>query len=1355
MRLGMESTHAAHLLYKPIAEACRISIYCPRGRARGSVYKSTSPARSQTPKNFAQYGQGKEELREAQQGDWSCESVLKLVNSTPKQGAAAELFRQQAEHDKVLLRADRFAVCTYCRRKFDMGNQDGKIQSYLEAGNSKEDHSWACSTEPQRPVLLPVIAKGRKAKKVGTRKGESQTRRRVYSGDESCSTYVSVEEGKKRRSLRGLSENLVGQLPNRHWNVTSVVLGKPDKPEGDLMEDSRNFESDTDICSELSDYDNEQLFGYGMPYYSSSYQENISESTATCLSSYTCYGSSPACIRTPLRSGSIGKAFTSPANQPQLPAKGGESSRQDSGIRVVAKVQEVKSVLHQVGRNDARETPELIGTWEENVASVYSSCVPVRLMANEDVCTVLLPDSEENISSKVLKMGETTSSNFGRHLKEVGREGKMSEQVSLENLDVFFDHQGTVPVETMTVGVQYQLKGFASSSSEKDVKCTALPVQVRFDNIFNQSLPVATTSHNASLTAPSLWLSRLPSPPSPQLDHSILPLFQTQLQENSTQTCAATLWSTNTDTLQFHTQACNKTENRTPLGGKDLPLNQDYPDIEVSLLAACRDQSCFKKSDDADHELLTENHLEFSRSRRPDHLDIIKITVGEEGVLHDTQNWDSEATSDNEDRTPGKLQAVWPPPKPKDEEEKIGLKYTEAEHQAALLQLKRECKEEVEQLHKEFELKIFEVRGEHGESIAKLEEEIQRLKQELDNSVYRARGEVKDTCVSTEDDMPPKTFRNVCIQTDRETFLKTPEDENKVVHTSQTVPKKLKPESLNLGLKSEQEQVPPDPSNHLKQTSLLPPPPAPPPPPPLAPFHSGLAPPPPPPPLPGAPPPPPPAPPLPGAAPPPPPPPLPGFEAPPPPPLPGTGPPPPPPMSGFAGFGFGLMSEKAPRKPAVEPSCPMKPLYWTRIQVKDSSESSVWGSLEEPRIQDTKEFEDLFSKAAVQQKKKPLSESYEKKAKAKKIIKLLDGKRSQTVGILISSLHLEMKDIQQAVLNVDNSFVDLETIEALYENRAQSDELEKIRKFYETSKEEELKLVDKPEQFLYELSQIPDFAHRAHCIIFQSAFMEGLSAVRRKVENVERVCKGLLESCVKDILGLILAFGNYMNGGNRTRGQADGFGLEILPKLKDVKSRENRISLVDYVVAYYLRHMDKNAGTELSTFPLPEPQDLFLAGQVKFEDLTKDLKKLSRDLDACEKEVKLVCQNSSNEHLQPFKEKMEDFVLSARREHHAEDEHLKSSQKSFDSLVIYFSLKPKSGEKDITPNYVFMMWYEFCSDFKTIWKLESKVIFKERIKEAQDSVNKLTAEKKIETKKTNPNSLKERLRQKEASVTAS
>lgn len=55
----------------------------------------------------------------------------------------------------------------------------------------------------------------------------------------------------------------------------------------------------------------------------------------------------------------------------------------------------------------------------------------------------------------------------------------------------------------------------------------------------------------------------------------------------------------------------------------------------------------------------------------------------------------------------------------------------------------------------------------------------------------------------------------------------------------------------------------------------------------------------------------------------------------------------------------------------------------------------------------------------------------------------------------------------------------------------------------------------------------------------------------------------LLESnSVKEVIGLVLAFGNYMNGGNRTRGQADGFGLEILPKLKDVKSRVVKHNLI-------------------------------------------------------------------------------------------------------------------------------------------------------------------------------------------------
>ncbi|KAK1889190.1 Formin [Dissostichus eleginoides] len=718
----------------------------------------------------------------------------------------------------------------------------------------------------------------------------------------------------------------------------------------------------------------------------------------------------------------------------------------------------------------------------------------------------------------------------------------------------------------------------------------------------------------------------------------------------------------------------------------------------------------------------------------------------------DSPDGKSEASTpgDGEERTPGRLQAVWPPLK----EEKVGLKYTEAEHQAALLQLKRECKEELETLQEDFGQQLSRVRVENEDNVSRLEFSVSELQALLSQAGTRRHGELKDVAVSTEDDFLHKSFRTVCIQTDRETFLKTPEDGEGATRAStgpqqqRVTPRKLDLTSISLSLaghrddSSSSSHDPPSlPQMQPPSTSHSAPPPPPPPP-----STQGFAPPPPPPPPPPS---------TPGFAPPPPPPPpsTPGFAPPPPPPppppsMPGFAPPPPPPPAG------GFIVEKPPRKQTVEPSRPMKPLYWTRIHIQHNK-NTLWNILEEPNIIDAGQFEDLFAKTITHSKKKPLSEAYEKKAKARKIIKLLEGKRSQAVGILISSLHLEMKDIQQAVLAVDHSVVDLETIEALYENRAQPEELERIRKHYETSEEEEVKLLDKPEQFLYELSQIPDFAGRAHCIIFQAAFIDGAASIQSKLNTVSSVCKALLESeGVMDVMGLVLALGNHMNGGNRTRGQADGFGLEILPKLKDVKSRDNRISLVDYVVSYYLHNVDENAGTDKSVFPLPEPQDVFLAAQVKFDDLNRDLRQFGRDLTRCEKDVRNVCSDSPEENLQPFKDKMEAFVLRAHKEHAEASYQLMTVQKSFQDLTLYFGLKPKSGEKEVTAGHLFMLWFEFCADFKARWKRENKNISNERLKEAQLSVKRITSEKKVETRKINPNSLKERLRQKESNISS-
>jgi formin-1 len=43
-------------------------------------------------------------------------------------------------------------------------------------------------------------------------------------------------------------------------------------------------------------------------------------------------------------------------------------------------------------------------------------------------------------------------------------------------------------------------------------------------------------------------------------------------------------------------------------------------------------------------------------------------------------------------------------------------------------------------------------------------------------------------------------------------------------------------------------------------------------------------------------------------------------------------------------------------------------------------------------------------------------------------------------------------------------------------------------------------------------------------------------------------------------------------------------------------------------------HWSQDAGTDRSVFPLPEPQALFLASQVRMDDLDRDLRRLGRDL---------------------------------------------------------------------------------------------------------------------------------------------
>lgn len=207
--------------------------------------------------------------------------------------------------------------------------------------------------------------------------------------------------------------------------------------------------------------------------------------------------------------------------------------------------------------------------------------------------------------------------------------------------------------------------------------------------------------------------------------------------------------------------------------------------------------------------------LENVKRRKKQEMDSLKAIFGrpfqkqppeQKKQTESTEGNGDLSPSESEDRTPGRLHAIWPPPKPKDEEEKVGLKYTEAEYHAAILYLKREHKKELENLQQEFEFKLFHIRGEHAEAISEFEETIAQLKNNLENKTREGKSETRDVSVSTVDDLVPKTFRNVCIQTDRETFMHLNQEDSRTSRSNLSIPGKLSLASLNLNGQSTQSQ---------------------------------------------------------------------------------------------------------------------------------------------------------------------------------------------------------------------------------------------------------------------------------------------------------------------------------------------------------------------------------------------------------------------------------------------------------------------------------------------------------------------------------------------------------------------
>jgi len=607
------------------------------------------------------------------------------------------------------------------------------------------------------------------------------------------------------------------------------------------------------------------------------------------------------------------------------------------------------------------------------------------------------------------------------------------------------------------------------------------------------------------------------------------------------------------------------------------------------------------------------------------------------------------------------------------------------------------------------------------------------------------------------------------------------------------------------------QNIPPPPPPPAGFIAPMPPPPPPPPlgvnsppPPPPPPFSGGNVPPPPPPPMTGPPPPPPPPgsrgppppPPPPGGGPPPPPPP-PGLGAPPPPPFPGGAPPPPPPpglgpppppfpggapppppMGGpppppgpqpWAPPPTGGWDNKPQcRKPEIKPKSNMKPLYWTRIQIpvtqtpvtaqdgdqetEKEKENVIWEDLDDVPIEE-EEFDDLFSRAVTKPKKK--EEKKVAKPKAEKPASILDSKRSQNIGIFIKSTHIDVARMEEVVYNFELS-LESEVLTQIQEIQATPDELTQLKAHVESFPD---KALDYPDQFVLDLAGLSFFNDRITCIMFQTKFGDSISEIEIRLNNIRSCCDFLTTSqSMRSMFAVTLACGNYMNGGNRQRGQADGFVIDILPKIKDVKSKDNTINLLAYIVRFCILKFDENKGTPEAALPVPEPSDVEKCQHIDFETERLQCDKVRKELEKAKRNTLKVFNNSPEELKEPFNTKMTEFLESAEVQLKELCDLVEDCSTKFMDCMKFYKFVPKKGKlEDAKPEDFFCLWYPFCDDYKNLWKKEQVRIQKDllKIERQKLKMKKESLRENVEVKKTPAGGLKDRLMKRRLTKTSS
>ncbi|XP_075846719.1 formin-like protein 1 isoform X10 [Microtus pennsylvanicus] len=445
---------------------------------------------------------------------------------------------------------------------------------------------------------------------------------------------------------------------------------------------------------------------------------------------------------------------------------------------------------------------------------------------------------------------------------------------------------------------------------------------------------------------------------------------------------------------------------------------------------------------------------------------------------------------------------------------------------------------------------------------------------------------------------------------------------------------------------------------------------------------------------------PPPAPPLPGCAEPPPAPPLPGDLPPPPPPPPlstdGPVPPPPPPPPGGPPDTLGGQDPEigpgVKAKKPIQTKFRMPLLNWVALKPNQIT-GTVFTELNDEKVLqelDMNDFEEQF-KTRSQGPSLDLSTLKGKAAhKAPTKATLIEANRAKNLAITLRKGNLGADRICQAIETYDLQTLSLDFLELLTRFLPTEYERSLIAKF--EKEQRPMEELSEEDRFMLRFSRIQRLPERMNTLTFLGNFPDTAQLLMPQLNAIIAASMSIKSSDkLRQILEIVLAFGNYMNSSKR--GAAYGFRLQSLDALLEMKSTDRKQTLLHYLVKVIAEKYPQLTGFHSDLHFLDK------AGSVSLDSVLGDVRSLQRGLELTQREF--VRQDDClvlKEFLRTNSPTMDKLLADS-----------KTAQEAYESVVEYFGENPKTT----SPSMFFSLFSRFTKAYKKAeqeveqWKKEA------------------------------------------------